>query len=168
MRDSVGVALLEVADLLGLETVSHEFTYRHRATEPVDPERGQGDAHIAFAYAAHRAVVDVDTELGLMRVVELATAQDVGKAMNPVAVEGQIEGGTVQGLGLAVMEDLQIVDGEVRNPVFHRLPDPHHARRAADAAQGVRVRPPRLALRAQRRGRAAQPVVHAGHRQRHP
>ena len=118
VRDSVGVALLEVADLLGLETVSHEFTYRHRATEPVDPERGQGDAHIAFAYAAHRAVVDVDTELGLMRVVELATAQDVGKAMNPIAVQGQIEGGTVQGLGLAIMEDLQIVDGEVHNPSF--------------------------------------------------
>ena len=50
--------------------------------------------------AAHRAVVDVDVELGLVRVVEMATAQDVGKAMNPVAVDGQIEGGTVQGLGL--------------------------------------------------------------------
>ena len=57
-------------------------------------------------------------ELGLVRVVELATAQDVGKAMNPAAVEGQIEGGTVQGLGLAVMEELQIIEGRVRNPSF--------------------------------------------------
>ena len=104
--------------MLGPESVSHAFTYRHRPTEPVDPERGQGNAHVAFAYAAHRAVVDVDVELGLVRVVEMATAQDVGKAMNPVAVEGQIEGGTVQGLGLAVMEELQIADGRVRNPSF--------------------------------------------------
>ena len=116
--DPSGKPLIGVADLLGPETVSHSFTFRHRPTEPVDPERGQGNAHVAFAYAAHRAVVDVDMELGLVRVVEMATAQDVGKAMNPIAVEGQIEGGTVQGLGLAVMEEIQITDGKVRNPSF--------------------------------------------------
>ena len=70
------------------------------------------------AFAAHRAVVDVDTELGLVRVVEIATAQDVGKAMNPLAVEGQIEGGIAQGLGLALMEEIQVVDGLVRNASF--------------------------------------------------
>ncbi|WP_328634050.1 molybdopterin cofactor-binding domain-containing protein [Streptomyces sp. NBC_00356] len=95
-----------------------EYEYAHRRTFPVDDERGQGDAHIAFAFAAHRAVVDVDTELGLVKVVELATAQDVGKAMNPLAVEGQIEGGSAQGLGLAVMEELRVEDGRVRNPSF--------------------------------------------------
>ena len=79
---------------------------------------GQGDAHVTFAFAAHRAVVDVDTELGLVRVVEIATAQDVGKAMNPLAVEGQIEGGIAQGLGLALMEEIQVVDGLVRNASF--------------------------------------------------
>ena len=118
IRDRDGRTLVSVADVLGPESVSHAFTYRHRPTAAVDPERGQGNAHVAFAYAAHRAVVDVDTELGLVRVVEMATAQDVGKAMNPVAVEGQIEGGTVQGLGLAVMEELQITDGQIRNPSF--------------------------------------------------
>lgn len=95
-----------------------EYEFAHRRTYPVDPERGQGDAHIAFAFAAHRAVVDVDTDLGLVKVVELATAQDVGKAMNPLAVEGQIEGGSAQGLGLALMEELRISDGRVRNPSF--------------------------------------------------
>ena len=118
IRDDLGRPLLTVAAVLGPESVSHAFTYRHRRTEPVDDERGQGNAHIAFAYAAHRAVVDVDVELGLVRVVEMATAQDVGKALNPAAVEGQIEGGTVQGLGLAVMEELQITGGRVRNPSF--------------------------------------------------
>ena len=66
--------------------------------EPLD-ENGQGDAHLQFAFAAHRAVVDVDVELGLVRVVEIATAQDVGRAINPLAVEGQIEGGSRRGWG---------------------------------------------------------------------
>jgi CO/xanthine dehydrogenase Mo-binding subunit len=91
--------------------------YHHRQTFPLD-ENGQGDAYVTFAFAAHRAVVDVDTELGLVRVVEIATAQDVGKAINPQAVEGQIEGGIAQGLGLALMEEIQVVDGEVRNASF--------------------------------------------------
>jgi CO/xanthine dehydrogenase Mo-binding subunit len=98
----------------GIEAVRE---YRHRPTQPLD-ERGQGDAHVTFAFAAHRAVVDVDTELGLVRVVEIATAQDVGRAMNPLAVEGQIEGGIAQGLGLALMEEIQVVDGQVRNASF--------------------------------------------------
>ena len=91
--------------------------HHHRQTFPLD-EKGQGDAHVTFAFAAHRAVVDVDTELGLVRVVEIATAQDVGRAINPQAVEGQIEGGIAQGLGLALMEEIQVVDGEVRNASF--------------------------------------------------
>ena len=71
-----------------------------------------------YAFSVHRAVVDVDTELGLVRVVELATAQEVGKAMNPQALEGQIEGGSAQGLGLALLEEIQIVDGKVLNASF--------------------------------------------------
>ncbi len=113
-----GRPLISAAEVLGEEPVSHTFTYHHRPTEAIDQERGQGDAHIAFAYAAHRAVVDVDVELGLVRVVELAVAQDVGRALNPIAVEGQIEGASVQGLGLAVMEEIQIDEGHVRNPSF--------------------------------------------------
>ena len=61
------------------ETVEHH----HRATSPLDPETGQGDAHVALCFAAHRAVCDVDTELGLVRVVEIATTQDVGTVDEP-------------------------------------------------------------------------------------
>ncbi|MEC4020795.1 molybdopterin cofactor-binding domain-containing protein [Streptomyces sp. H27-D2] len=107
-----------LAQLLAAGPVEAEHEYTHRRTFPVDPENGQGDAHIAFAFAGHRAVVDVDTELGLVKVVELATAQDVGKAMNPLAVQGQIEGGSAQGLGLALMEELRVKDGRVLNPSF--------------------------------------------------
>ena len=106
-----------LAGLLG-EPAEATVTWRHRPTHPLDPDTGQGQAHVQYAFAAHRAVVDVDTELGLVKVVEIATAQDVGKAINPQAVEGQIHGGIAQGLGLAVMEEIQISDGVVRNPSF--------------------------------------------------
>jgi CO/xanthine dehydrogenase Mo-binding subunit len=116
---SAGAGVLaDLADLLGDEAIEETVTWRHRPTRPLDPETGQGQAHVQYAFAAHRAVVDVDTELGLVKVVELTTAQDVGKAMNPLAVAGQIQGGTAQGLGLALMEEIQVVNGVVRNPSF--------------------------------------------------
>ncbi|MDT7681472.1 MAG: hypothetical protein QOG57_1782 [Pseudonocardiales bacterium] len=107
-----------LADLLGEDVIDETVEWRHRPTSPVDPETGQGTAHMQWAFSAHRAVVDVDTELGLIKVVELACVQDVGKALNPEAVIGQIQGGTAQGMGLAVMEEIQVVDGKIRNPSF--------------------------------------------------
>jgi xanthine dehydrogenase D subunit len=117
VSDSAGVAI-PVTEVISNEPIEETRTFRHRRTFPLDPETGQGDAHVSFAFAAHRAVVDVDTELGLVRVVEIATAQDVGKAMNPQAVQGQIEGGIAQGLGLALMEEIQVRAGKIRNPSF--------------------------------------------------
>ncbi len=107
----------ELAALIGDDAIEETVEWHHRETYPLD-ENGQGDAHLQFAFSAHRAVVDVDLELGLVRVVELATAQEVGKAMNPQALEGQIEGGTAQGLGLALLEEVQIKDGRVLNASF--------------------------------------------------
>jgi CO/xanthine dehydrogenase Mo-binding subunit len=60
----------------------------------------------------------VDVELGLVKVVELTAVQDVGRIMNLLALEGQIHGGSAQGLGLALMEEIQVRDGLVRNPSF--------------------------------------------------
>src|SRR5438132_4420657 len=99
------------------EPIERTVTHRHRDTEPRDPNT-QNQGHVAFLFAAHRAVVDVDVDTGLVKVVQVATAQDVGKAINPVAVVGQIEGGIAQGLGLAVMEEVQLRDGHVRNASF--------------------------------------------------
>jgi xanthine dehydrogenase D subunit len=107
-----------IAEIVGGEILEETVEWRHRPTHPVDPETGQGFAHVQYAFAAHRAVVDVDTELGLVKVIELACTQDVGKAMNPQAVEGQIQGGTAQGLGLAIMEEIQVRDGRIANPSF--------------------------------------------------
>ncbi|MFJ6310039.1 xanthine dehydrogenase family protein molybdopterin-binding subunit [Streptomyces althioticus] len=115
-----GEVLADLVDVLGDEAVEVEEEWRHRATEPFDLRTGQGNGHVQYSFAAHRAVVEVDTELGLVKVIELACAQDVGKALNPLSVVGQIQGGTTQGLGVAVMEEI-LVDpktAKVRNPSF--------------------------------------------------
>jgi CO/xanthine dehydrogenase Mo-binding subunit len=114
-------AALEEQERNGGGEVDLERIYRHRPTSPLDPATGQttGErSHVAFACAAMRVVAEVDVELGLTRVVWIGTAQDVGKAINPQAVEGQIEGGTAQGLGLAVMEEIQTRDGVITNASF--------------------------------------------------
>lgn len=111
-------ATVVVADLVEGSPIERTVQWRHRPTEALHPDTGQGRAHVQYSFAAHRAVVDVDVELGLVHVVQIATAQDVGRAMNPVAVMGQIHGGTTQGIGLALMEEIQMADGNVRNPSF--------------------------------------------------
>jgi CO/xanthine dehydrogenase Mo-binding subunit len=103
------------------EEIDLERIYRHPRTFPLEPETGQitgGRAHVALACAAMRVVVEVDVELGLTRVVWIGTAQDVGRAVNPQAVYGQIEGGTAQGIGLALMEEIQTRDGLITNASF--------------------------------------------------
>ncbi|MGW6294418.1 xanthine dehydrogenase family protein molybdopterin-binding subunit [Streptomyces sp. NPDC055058] len=115
-----GEVLADLTDVLGDDAVEVEEEWRHRPTEPFDLRTGQGNGHVQYSFAAHRAVVEVDTELGLVKVIELACAQDVGKALNPLSVIGQIQGGTTQGLGVAVMEEI-VVDpktAKVRNPSF--------------------------------------------------
>ena len=115
--DTVGTLRISVQDATQGVTISEEFEHHHRPTEDLN-EDGQGNCHVAFAFVAHRAVVDVDPELGLVKVVQIATTQDVGKALNPLSVLGQIEGGIAQGLGLAVMEEIIVENGRVRNPSF--------------------------------------------------
>jgi CO/xanthine dehydrogenase Mo-binding subunit len=173
---SGGAALAAVADVLGGEVLDVEAEFRHRPTEPFDLRTGRGDGHVQYSFAAHRAVVEVDTELGLVKVVELACAQDVGKAVNPLAVLGQIHGGTAQGLGVAVMEEI-VVDpatARVRNPSFTdyliptildmpsipvdllELPDPHapYGLRGAGEAPTLSATPAVLAAIRQATGLA--------------
>ena len=153
MRDAVAGGVFEA---------THE--YHHDPTQPLDAD-GQGNAHVSFAFAAHRAVVDVDGELGLIRVVEIATAQDVGRVLNPLQAVGQIEGGIAQGVGLAVMEEIVIVGRDDPESVVHRLPDadrPRHARRDDRGAdRGARAR---RTVRSQRDRRAPDGVVDCGGR----
>jgi xanthine dehydrogenase D subunit len=114
---AVGALDMTVADAAGDRVFESTAVHRHRRTYPLG-ERGQGDADVSFVFAAHRAVVDVDTDLGLVRVVQVTTGQDVGRMLHPTQVIGQIEGGIAQGVGLAVMEEIVVEDGLVRNPSF--------------------------------------------------
>lgn len=115
--DTMGDLRVSVAEATAGQHFEHTFEHHHRPTEDLD-ENGQGNCHVAFAFVAHRAVVDVDVELGLVKVVQIATAQDVGRVLNPLSAIGQIEGGIAQGLGLAVMEEIITDNGKVRNPSF--------------------------------------------------
>ena len=112
-----GEVVMTLDELCAGGPISHHTRFRHPPTEEPD-ENGQGLLHADFAVAAHRAVVDVDPELGLVRVVQVDTAQDIGLALNPESVRGQIEGGIMQGVGLAVMEELILDRGVIRNASF--------------------------------------------------
>jgi CO/xanthine dehydrogenase Mo-binding subunit/aerobic-type carbon monoxide dehydrogenase small subunit (CoxS/CutS family) len=72
-------------------------------TRPLDAN-GQGAPYAQFGYAAHLAVVEVDLRTGQTRVLRMVAAHDVGRAINPLLVEGQVQGGIAQGLGMALME----------------------------------------------------------------
>ena len=115
--DTMGTLRIAVATASRGLVLDETFEHHHRATEELD-ENGQGNCHVAFAFVAHRAVVDVDPDLGLVKVVQVATAQDVGRVLNPLAALGQVEGGIAQGLGLAVMEEIVLDGGKMRNPSF--------------------------------------------------
>ena len=75
-------------------------------------ENGQGNPYAVFGSGAHMAEIEVDVELGRVKVLRLVCAHDVGRAINPTLVEGQIEGGAAQGLGLALMEEFFPGKGE--------------------------------------------------------
>ncbi|HXY49062.1 MAG TPA: molybdopterin cofactor-binding domain-containing protein [Terriglobales bacterium] len=80
-------------------------------TTPLD-ENGQGNPYAVYGFGAHLAEVEVDTELGTVRVLRITAAHDVGQAINPTLIEGQVEGGVAQGLGMALMEEFTPGKGE--------------------------------------------------------
>ncbi len=80
-------------------------------TKPLDAD-GQGDPYAVFGFGAHMAEIEVDRELGTIRVLRVTAAHDVGRAINPTLIEGQIEGGVAQGLGMALMEEFFPGKGE--------------------------------------------------------
>ncbi len=92
------------------------YQYRPPRTSPYDPMTGKSEPNFAYGYVAESAEVEVDLETGMVRVLRVVCADDVGLAINPQAVQGQIEGAVVQAIGYAVMEHLVVRDGLVRNP----------------------------------------------------
>ena len=93
--------------------VTHRFD--QRATRPIEERNSDSPMHVSITFAANRATVEVDRELGLVRVVQIDVAQDVGHLVNPIQAYGQISGGCVQGMGLALMETLDYERGMPMN-----------------------------------------------------
>ncbi|MBI4483156.1 MAG: xanthine dehydrogenase family protein [Acidobacteria bacterium] len=85
---------------------------------PLDPETGQGSPHATYGFGTHVALVEVDQETGAVRLVDYAAFNDVGKAINPQAVEGQIEGAVAMGTGYALSEGMIFDRGKILNPSF--------------------------------------------------
>lgn len=83
-----------------------------------DPATGQGDAYICYSFSANVVEVEVDTETGETRVVRVHSGHDIGRIINPTTGEGQVEGGVVQGLGYALVEEHSVKDGRIQNDQF--------------------------------------------------
>lgn len=118
-RARAGDDQVELGDLVGLAedardgVLAHETSYVVEGTEMLTPDRDRANLSPSYAFAAHGAVVDVDRRTGAVQVVDYLAAHDVGRAINPIAVEGQIVGGAVMGLGAALGEELVREGGRV-------------------------------------------------------
>jgi CO/xanthine dehydrogenase Mo-binding subunit len=106
----------------GARRVEGEFAYdsqNARPTTGLNPETGAGNPHIAYGYATQAAEVAVDPVTGVVEVLRMVSSQDVGRAMNPQMIEGQVGGGVGMGLGYALMEEFKLRDdGRVRTRNF--------------------------------------------------
>jgi len=108
LKDLITVCAAEGLPLANLAMFKAPFT------DPIDPETGQGRIWPDFTFGAQAVEVAVDTETGEVSVLKAVACHDVGRAINPGAVEGQIQGGSSQGMGYALTEDLSVVDGRIR------------------------------------------------------
>ncbi|MGI9511496.1 MAG: xanthine dehydrogenase family protein molybdopterin-binding subunit, partial [Anderseniella sp.] len=130
-------------DLAALEPDSEGYVFKAEETydPPTSPldENGQGSPYAVFGYGAQMMELTVDVRLGTVTLDRLTAAHDVGRAINPLLVEGQIEGGVAQGIGMALMEDFQpgrtenlhdyliptIGDMPDMTSIIVEVPDPH-------------------------------------------
>jgi len=92
------------------------FLYRAPKTTPYDPQTGRSEPNFTYGYVSEAVEVEVDLETGQIQLVSVYCADDVGRAVNPVQVQGQIEGAVVQAMGYAVLEELVVKDGRILNP----------------------------------------------------
>ena len=111
------------------------YQYLPPRTTPLDPQTGKSEPNFSYGYVAQAVEVEVDTETGLVRILDVISTNDVGKAVNPQQVQGQIEGAVVQAAGYTVLENFVQVDGHVLTrhlstyliPTVLDVPDQVHA-----------------------------------------
>ncbi len=118
----------EVAQLFTRQGLEPKATYEYWAPK-TQPLGTGGDMHFAFSYAAQAVEVEVDLETGEVKVLQMVAAHDIGRAINPLALQGQIEGGMVMGLGHALTEEFIVEDCYVFTDVLarYKMPSIKHA-----------------------------------------
>jgi CO/xanthine dehydrogenase Mo-binding subunit/CO/xanthine dehydrogenase FAD-binding subunit len=132
-RAEAGTDAVELGDLVDLSdeasdgVLSHESSYLLETTEMLTPDRATANLSPTYAFAAHGAAVEVDTRTGEVRVVDYVAAHDVGRAINPTAVRGQIVGGAAMGLGAALGEEIVREGGRVVNSTYLHYAMPRNA-----------------------------------------
>ncbi|NPV68313.1 MAG: molybdopterin-dependent oxidoreductase [Anaerolineae bacterium] len=94
------------------------YVYRPPRTTPYDPQTGRSEPNFAYGYVSEAVEVEVDLETGQISLVSVHCADDVGRAVNPVQVQGQVEGAVVQAMGYAILEELVVKDGRILNPTL--------------------------------------------------
>ncbi|MBM6838653.1 xanthine dehydrogenase family protein molybdopterin-binding subunit, partial [Clostridium saudiense] len=92
--------------------------YFKATTSQVDLETGQGDPYWPYSFGLQKAVVEVDDETGKVDIIELVAINDAGKIINPVLAEGQAIGGCSMGIGYALMEEIELSKGKIKNTNF--------------------------------------------------
>jgi CO/xanthine dehydrogenase Mo-binding subunit len=102
--DGKSASFAEVVEWMEAEGRATKLVYEYTAPETKPLGQG-GDMHVAFSYATHAALVEVDTDTGQVKVLKVVAAHDIGRAINPLALEGQIDGGIVMGIGNALTEE---------------------------------------------------------------
>jgi CO/xanthine dehydrogenase Mo-binding subunit/CO/xanthine dehydrogenase FAD-binding subunit len=136
LRDGKAVAPtgeVDLGDLVGLSDeahdgcLSHEVSYVLEGTEMITPDKDRFNLSPTYAYAAHGALVEVDRRTGKVSVLDYVAAHDVGQAINPTAVEGQIAGGAAMGLGGALGEELVREGGRIINTSYLHYAMPRSA-----------------------------------------
>ncbi|EHI97728.1 Xanthine dehydrogenase [Clostridium sp. DL-VIII] len=100
----------------GIMTIGHGGY--NPTTTALDEETGQGEPYEVYSFASQVAEVEVDTQTGQIDVLRIVAAHDVGQAVNPLQVVGQIEGGTIMGLGYGLFEEVKKSNGKIQNPSF--------------------------------------------------
>jgi selenium-dependent xanthine dehydrogenase len=115
--DGRSVSLVEAITLARREGRSLDASYVYTPPKTV-PLEEEGDKHFAYGYAAQAARVEVDITTGEVKVLKVIAAHDVGRAINPMAVEGQLEGGVMMGLGYALTEEFKVEEGRVLSDSF--------------------------------------------------
>ena len=114
------VALDELAKLCAADgmKLQHLALFTAPFTQELDPEDLEGDLFPDFTFSAHAVEVAVDTETGEITVLKSVGCHDVGRAINPTAVAGQIQGGSAQGIGWALMEEVKVDEGMMQTPSY--------------------------------------------------